>query len=98
MVNQPMPTDRTPGAQKPRRRWLTLLLFVSLVANVFLGGLIGGRLLHVDDWFGGQPAFVQQIGPMAGRALQHLLSPLNAADRQIVLDTVRGRANELQQI
>jgi uncharacterized membrane protein len=35
---------------------------------------------------------------MAGRALQHLLSPLSAADRQIVLDTVHGHVDELQQI
>ena len=98
MVNEPMPSDRTPAEQKSCRRWLTVLLFVSLIANVFLLGLVGGRLLHLGGWFWGRPAYVQQLGPMAGRALQHLLSPLSAADRQIVLDTVHGHVDELQQI
>ena len=98
MVSEPMPSDRTPGGQKSRRGWINLLLFVSLVANVFLIAMCGGRLLHRMDWFGNQPAYVQQIGPMAGRALQHMLSPLSTADRQIVLDTVQSRADELQRI
>ena len=98
MVGEPMPSDRTPVEQKTGRRWLTVLLFASLIANVFLAGLVGGRLLHLGHWFEGEPAYVQQIGPMAGRALEHLLAPLDAADRQIVLDAVRGRAGEMQQI
>ena len=83
MVSEPMPSERPPVEQKSRRRWMNLLLFVSLVANVFLVGLVAGRLLHLDDWFGGQPAYVRQIGPMAGHALERLLEPLDAADRQI---------------
>jgi uncharacterized membrane protein len=98
MVSEPMPSERPPVEQKSRRRWMNLLLFVSLVANVFLVGLVAGRLLHLDDWFGGQPAYVRQIGPMAGHALERLLEPLDAADRQIVVDTVKSRAGELQQI
>jgi uncharacterized membrane protein len=101
MVNQTLstngPGNGTPAERKFSRRWLTIFLFISLVANVFLAGLLAGRFLHLYEWFG-QPAYVQQIGPMAGRALQHLLEPLDDSDRQIVLDTVKSHADELMQI
>jgi uncharacterized membrane protein len=102
MVNQSLPANG-PGngnatERKSSRRWLTIFLFLSLVANVFLAGLLAGRFLHHGDWFGGQPAYVQQMGPFAGHALQRLLEPLDDSDRQIVLDTVKSHADELMQI
>ena len=102
MVNQSLPANG-PGngsatERKSSRRWLTAFLFLSLVANVFLAGLLAGRFLHHGDWFGGQPAYVQQMGPFAGHALQRLLEPLDDSDRQIVLDTVKSHADELMQI
>jgi uncharacterized membrane protein len=84
--------------RKSSRRWLTAFLFLSLVANVFLGGLLAGRFLHHGDWFGSQPTYVQQMGPFAGHALQRLLEPLDDSDRQIVLDSVKGHADEFMQI
>ena len=90
MVSEPMPSDRTPARPKSGRRWLTILLFVSLVANVFLLGLFGGRLFHRHDWFDRQTEYAQQMGPIAGRALERLVRPLDAADREVVIDTVRG--------
>jgi uncharacterized membrane protein len=98
MVSEPMPSDRTPARPKSGRRWLTILLFVSLVANVFLLGLFGGRLFHRHDWFDRQTEYAQQMGPIAGRALERLVRPLDAADREVVIDTVRGHADELQKI
>jgi uncharacterized membrane protein len=98
MVNQSLPTDGTEMQRKSSRRWLTIFLFLSLIANVFLAGLLAGRFLHWGDWFGGQPAYVQQMGPFAGHALQRLLGPLDDSDRQIVLDTVKSHADELMQI
>jgi len=98
MVSEPMPSDRTPVQPDSRRRWLTGLLFVSLAANVFLLGLFGGRLSHMYDWFDRRPEYAERMGPMAGRALEHLVGPLSAADREIVWDTVRSHADELQQI
>ena len=98
MVSEPMPNDRTPAQPESRRRWVTLLLFVSLVANVFLLGLFGGRLMHRHDWFERQPEYAERMGPMAGRALERLVGPLSTADREIVWDTVRSHADELQQI
>jgi len=79
------------------RRWLAIFLFVSLVANVFLAGLLAGRIFHWG-WFDSPPPYAQQIGPFAGRALQHLLSPLDDADRKIVLDAVESHADELMQM
>ena len=100
MVNQSLPSNG-PGNEMQRkssRRWLTIFLFLSLIANVFLAGLLAGRFLHWGDWFGGQPAYVQQMGPFAGHALQRLLEPLDDSDRQIVLDTVKSHADELMQM
>ena len=98
MVSEPSSGPQKPADVKPGRRWLTVLLFVSLILNVFFAGLVGARLMHMHGWLGGRPAYVQQLGPMAGYALQHLLSPLNASDRQIVIDSVSGHMDELQQI
>ena len=106
MVNQTLPsngsgngpTNGTEMQRKSSRRWLTAFLFLSLIANVFLGGLLAGRFLHHGDWFGGQPAYVQQVGPFAGHALQRLLEPLDDSDRQIVLDSVKSHADEFMQI
>ncbi len=85
--------------RKSGRRWLAIFLFISLVANVFLAGLLAGRILHWD-WLGGpeQPPYAQQLGPFAGHALQRLLEPLDDADRKIVLDTVESHADELMQL
>ena len=98
MVNQTLPGNGPVTERKSNRRWLTIFLFLSLIANVFLGGLLAGRFLHHGDWFGGQPAYVQQMGPFAGHALQRLLEPLDDSDRQIVLDTVKSHADEFMQI
>src|SRR5579871_3156549 len=101
MVNQSLSANG-PGngstERKSGRRWLAIFLFISLVANVFLAGLLAGRIMHWD-WFGAaQPPYAQQIGPFAGHALQRLLEPLDDADRKIVLDTVESHADELMQL
>ncbi len=97
MVNSQTADGGTPPSRKISRKWLAIFLFISLVANVFLAGLLAGRLLHWD-WFNPQPPYAQQIGPFAGRALQHLLSPLDDADRKIVVDAVESHADELMQM
>ena len=97
MVSQSVPPQQ-PSPWRISRRWLAVFLFLSLIANALLAGLLAGRILHWDGWLGGQPPYAQQIGPFAGRALQHLLSPLDDADRKIVLDTVESHADELMQL
>ena len=106
MVNQSLSTNGPgnggPGngptnERKNGRRWLAIFLFISLVANVFLAGLLAGRIMHWD-WFDNQPPYAQQIGPFAGHALQRLLSPLDDNDRKIVLDVVESHADELMQL
>jgi len=96
MVSEPMPA-RSPG-RPDGRRWMTILLFVSLAANVFLLALFGGRMFHRHQMFDHPPEYAAEMGPMANRALDRLVGPLSAADREIVLDTVRSHAGELQQI
>lgn len=97
MVSETVPGN-TPSAPKPGRRWVTILLFVSLIANVFLIGLCGGRVFHRHGWFGRPSEFSQTMGPWAGRALDHLIGPLSSADRQIVVDSVRAHGDELQKL
>ncbi len=46
---------------QPRRRLLTIVLFVSLVANLFLGGLTLGWMLHLNLW-PSQSAYVTEFG------------------------------------
>jgi len=97
MVNERTPVEQAPRERGVNRRWLTVALFASVIVNVFFGGLVAGRLLHREHW-GGQSEYVERMGPMAGRVLQHLLAPLGSADRQIVLDTVGARSGDLLQL
>jgi len=88
------PSTSGPGASRPRgRRWVAVGLFVSLVVNLFLVGLILGRILHPEFLFGGG-AYVREFGPVAGRAIQHLVGPLDQADRQTVMDEMKGHADD----
>jgi uncharacterized membrane protein len=98
MVSEPLSGQQKSIEAKFGRGWLTALLFVSLIGNVFFLGLFGARLMNLHEWFERRPAYVQQLGPMAGYALQHLLSPLNESDRQIVVGSVNAHLAELQQI
>ncbi len=90
--------DNPPSAPKSGRRWITIALFVSLVANVFLIGLCGGRIFHGHEWFDRQPQFARTMGPWAGRAFEHLIGGLSDGDRQIVQDSVSSHADELQKL
>jgi uncharacterized membrane protein len=81
---------------QPRRRLLTIALFVSLVANLFLGGLTLGWMLHIDHW-PWQSSYVSEFGSQAGRAVEHLVRNLDSADRDMVVDTIRAHGDELSQ-
>ena len=74
------------------RRWLSVAFFVSLVANLFFAGLVVGRILHPGFLFGGG-AYVREFGPMAGRAIQRLIGPLDEADRRAVIDDLKGHSD-----
>jgi len=79
---------------QPRRRLLTIALFISLVANLFLGGLTLGWMLHLDHW-PWQSSYVSEFGSQAGRAVEHLVRNLDSADRDIVVETIRAHRDEL---
>ena len=81
---------------QPRRRLLAIALFVSLVANLFLGGLTLGWMLHIDHW-PWQSSYVSEFGSQAGRAVEHLVRNLDSADRDMVVDTIRAHGDELSQ-
>jgi uncharacterized membrane protein len=84
-----------PGWQ-PRRRLLAIALFVSLVANLFLGGRTLGGTLHIDHW-PWQSSYVSEFGSQAGRAVEHLIRNLDSADRDMVVDSIRAHGDELSQ-
>jgi uncharacterized membrane protein len=75
---------------------VTIALFVSLVANLFLGGLTLGWMLHIDQW-PWQSSYVSEFGSQAGRAVEHLVRNLDSADRDMVVDTIRAHGDELAQ-
>ena len=81
---------------QPRRRLLAIALFVSLVANLFLGGLTLGWMLHIDHW-PWQSSYVTEFGFQAGRAVEHLIRNLDSADRDLVVDSIRAHGDELSQ-
>jgi len=81
---------------QPRRRLLAIALFVSLVANLFLGGLTLGWMLHLDHW-PWQSSYVTEFGSQAGRAVEHLIRNLDSADRDMVVDSIRAHGDELSQ-
>ena len=81
---------------QPRRRLLAIALFVSLVANLFLGGLTLGWMLHIDHW-PWQSSYVTEFGFQAGLAVEHLIRNLDSADRDLVVDSIRAHGDELSQ-
>jgi len=90
----PEPGPQAPGQKRSNgRRWLAVGFFVSLVVNLFLVGLILGRILHPGFLFGGG-VYVREFGPVAGRVIQHLIGQLDEADRQSVMDQLKGHADD----
>jgi uncharacterized membrane protein len=79
---------------RPSRRLLAIVLFVSVVLNLFLGGITLGRMLHGDIWPWQSP-YIREFGPFTGRAVQKLVRNLDSADREIVIDTLRAHHGEL---
>ena len=91
-ANEPGP--QAPSAKRSNgRRWVAVAFFVSLVVNLFLVGLILGRILHPEFMFGAGP-YVREFGPVAGHVIQHLVGPLDQADRQTVMDEMKGHADD----
>jgi uncharacterized membrane protein len=87
------PSTPAPGPRKSNgRRWLAFGFFASLVVNLFLIGLILGRVLHPDFLFGGGE-YAREFGPVAGRVIQHLVAHLNDSDRQTVLDELKSHGD-----
>lgn len=94
MVTADAPSAPAPSPRKSNgRRWMAIAFFVSLVVNLFLVGLILGRILQPQFLFGGG-AYVREFGPVAGRAIQRLVSDLDQADRQTVMDELKGHADD----
>jgi uncharacterized membrane protein len=79
---------------RPSRRLLAIVLFVSVVLNLFLGGITLGRMLHGDIWPWENP-YIREFGPFTGHAVQKLVRNLDSADRAIVIDTLRAHRDEL---
>ena len=57
---------------QPRRRLLAIALSISLVANLFLGGLTLGWLMHLNLW-PWPSSYVTEFGSQTGRAIEHLV-------------------------
>jgi uncharacterized membrane protein len=82
---------------RPSRRLLAIILFISIVLNLFLGGMTLGRMLHGDTWPWENP-YVHEFGYFAGRAVQKLVRDLNSTDRETVVATLRAHRAELSQL
>ena len=82
---------------RPSRRLLAIVLFISIVLNLFLGGITLGRMLHGDTWPWENP-YVHEFGYFAGRAVQKLVRDLDSTDRDIVVDALRAHRDQLLQL
>jgi hypothetical protein len=82
---------------RPSRRLLAIVLFISVVLNLFLGGITLGRMLHGDIWPWENP-YVHEFGFFAGRAVQKLVRDLDSSDRDIVVDALRAHRDQLLQL
>ena len=82
---------------RPSRRLLAIVLFISVVLNLFLGGITLGRMLHGDIWPWENP-YVHEFGFFAGRAVQKLVRDLDSTDRDIVVDALRAHRDQLLQL
>ena len=82
---------------RPSRRLLAIVLFISVVLNLFLGGITLGRMLHGDTW-PWENSYVHEFGFFAGRAVQKLVRDLNSTDRDIVLGALRAHRDQLLQL
>ncbi|HEX4568962.1 MAG TPA: periplasmic heavy metal sensor [Dongiaceae bacterium] len=82
---------------RPSRRLLAIVLFISVVLNLFLGGITLGRMLHGDIWPWENP-YVHEFGFFAGRAVQKLVRDLDTTDRDIVVDALRAHRDQLLQL
>jgi uncharacterized membrane protein len=93
MVGGSVTLDGTPGRTKSRR-WIAVGLFVSLVVNLFLAGLMGGQLLRPGFWEA-RNAYTKELGMSAARVVQRLTRPLDPADRRIFVDSIKTHGEDL---
>ena len=77
-----------------RRRWLAGGLFISVVVNLFLAGLIIGQLLRPGFWEPPNP-YVADLGTQAGHIVVRMTHDLDRADRRIFVDAMKAHSADL---
>jgi uncharacterized membrane protein len=85
--------DVAPAGIKSQR-WIAVGLFVSLVVNLFLGGLIVGQLLRPGFW---EPrkAYTEELGMQAGHAVERLIRSLDPTDRRVFVESMKTHREDL---
>jgi uncharacterized membrane protein len=82
------------GPSRTKRRWLAGGLFVSVVVNLFLAGLIIGQLLRPGFWEPPNP-YVADLGQQAAHIVLRMTHQLGSDDRQIFVEAMKSHAAEL---
>ena len=77
-----------------RRRWLAGGLFVSVVVNLFLAGLIFGQLLRPGFWEPPNP-YVADLGQQAAHIVLRMTHDLDRSERQVFVDTMKAHSADL---
>jgi uncharacterized membrane protein len=83
-----------PTKANARRRWLAGGLFVSVVLNLFLAGLIIGQLLRPGFWEPANP-YSGDLGPQAAHVVLRMTHELDRADRRTFADAMKAHSAEL---
>jgi uncharacterized membrane protein len=77
-----------------RRRWLAGGLFVSVVVNLFLAGLIFGQLLRPGFWEPPNP-YAADLGQQAAHIVLRMTHDLDRGDLQVFVDTMKTHSADL---
>jgi uncharacterized membrane protein len=83
-----------PTEANARRRWLAGGLFVSIVLNLFLAGLIIGQVLRPGFWEPANP-YAADLGLPAAHIVLRMTHELDRADRRVFADAMKAHSADL---
>jgi len=82
------------GGSRAKRNWLAGGLFVSVVVNLFLAGLIIGQLLRPGFWEPPNP-YVADLGQQAAHIVLRMTHALDADDQRLFVENMKAHSADL---
>ena len=82
------------GGTRAKRHWLAGGLFVSVVVNLFLAGLIIGQLLRPGFWEPPNP-YVADLGQQAAHIVVRMTHQLDADNQRLFVQSMKVHSADL---